>query len=112
MLSPIDVMRGLIDQLLIWDHSYYVKNTSLVSDAVYDSVFQKLQELEKQYPEHIQPNSPTQKVSGGVSEEFRVVKHTYPMLSIKTETEPSLESLTKWMRSIACLLYTSPSPRD
>ena len=59
MLSPIDVMRGLIDQLLIWDHSYYVKNTSLVSDAVYDSVFQKLQELEKQYPEHIQPNSPT-----------------------------------------------------
>lgn len=101
MLSPIDVMRGLIDQLLIWDHSYYVKNTSLVSDAVYDSVFQKLQELEKQYPEHIQPNSPTQKVSGGVSEEFRVVKHTYPMLSIKTETEPSLESLTKWMQSIA-----------
>lgn len=101
MINQKEIIRKLVDQLLTWDHAYYIENQSLVSNAVYDSVYQKLEELEKQFPDCVFPDSPTQRVSGGTSEEFKVLKHTYPMLSIKTETSPSLESLTNWMRSIA-----------
>lgn len=109
MTDNRNIMRKLVDQLLAWDRSYYIENNPVVSDAVYDSVFQKLQEFEKQHPDLIQPDSPTQRVSGGVSEEFKVLKHTYPMLSIKTETNPSLESLTNWMQSLADKLNISLS---
>lgn len=98
-----------VEQLLKWDHAYYIQSQSLVTNAVYDSVFQSLQALEKAHPELIRPDSPTQRVSGGVSEEFKVLKHTYPMLSIKTETNPSLESLTNWMQSLADRLKISLS---
>ena len=63
-----NVMRSLIDQLLKWDHAYYIQNQSLVSNDVYDSVYQKLEGLEKQHPDCIFPDSPTQRVSGGTSE--------------------------------------------
>lgn len=100
-MSVKEAINAHVEQLLKWDHSYYIQNQPLVSDAVYDSVFKNLQDLEKAHPELIRPDSPTQRVSGGVSEEFKVVKHTYPMLSIKTETNPSLESLANWMRNLA-----------
>lgn len=107
MTDNRNIMRKLVDQLLAWDRSYYIENNPVVSDAVYDSVFQTLQELERVHPDLIQPDSPTQRVSGGVSDEFKVVKHSYPMLSIKTETDPSLEALTKWMQSLADKLKIS-----
>lgn len=109
MTNQKEIVRKLVDQLLTWDHAYYIQNQSLVSNAVYDSVYQKLEELEKQFPDCIFPDSPTQRVSGGTSQEFKVLKHTYPMLSIKTETNPSLESLTNWMQSLADRLKISLS---
>lgn len=109
MTNQKEIIRKLVDQLLTWDHAYYIQNQSLVSNAVYDSVYQKLEELEKQFPDCVFPDSPTQRVSGGTSEEFKVLKHTYPMLSIKTETNPSLESLTNWMQSLADKLKISLS---
>ncbi|WP_396190541.1 NAD-dependent DNA ligase LigA, partial [Flavobacterium sp.] len=105
MFDPKEVSRKLVDQLLSWDRAYYIQNEPAVTDAVYDSVFQKLQELEKQFPDCVMPDSPTRKVSGGVSAEFKVCKHTYPMLSIQTETNPSSEALEKWMYSIAEKLH-------
>lgn len=101
MTNQKEIIRKLVDQLLNWDHAYYIQNQSLVSNAVYDSVYQKLEELEKQFPDCVFPDSPTQRVSGGTSEEFKVLKHTYPMLSIKTETNPSPESLKQWMETLA-----------
>lgn len=93
------LIDNLVEQLLKWDYAYYVRSEPIVTDAVYDSVFRRLQDLEKQNPEFIRPDSPTQKVSGTVDAQFKITKHSYPMLSIKTETNPSLESLTNWMRS-------------
>lgn len=101
MLSEVkQSMAALAVQLKEWDHAYYVKDSPIVHDSVYDSVFQQLQQLEKQFPDNIDPTSPTQRVSGGISEGFRVVKHSFPMLSIKTETSPSVESLLQWLKSL------------
>jgi DNA ligase (NAD+) len=58
-----------------------------VPDAEYDRLFQRLQALETEYPELAQPDSPTRRVGGPVSDGFATVRHAVPMLSIRTETD-------------------------
>ena len=68
-------------------HHYYVLDAPLVSDAAYDALFQELQVLETAHPELRTPDSPTQRVGGAVLDGFATVRHTVPMLSIRTETD-------------------------
>ncbi|MCP0886091.1 NAD-dependent DNA ligase LigA [Ligilactobacillus sp. WILCCON 0076] len=69
-------------QLIGWSHDYYVLDKPTVEDAVYDVAYQRLIELEKQFPELITPDSPTQRVGGQVLEGFTKVEHEIPMLSL------------------------------
>jgi DNA ligase (NAD+) len=64
------------------DHAYYVEGRQLISDREYDALFKELQELEKEFPELVTPESPTQRVGGTPSEKFARVKHLVPMLSL------------------------------
>ncbi len=64
------------------DYLYYVLNAPQITDRQYDKLFAELKELEKQHPELITPDSPTQRVSEKPIEGFAVVRHTTPMLSI------------------------------
>ena len=64
------------------DHAYYVEGRQLITDREYDQLFKELQELEKQFPELVTPESPTQRVGGAPSEKFTRVKHLVPMLSL------------------------------
>ena len=64
------------------DHADYVEGQQLISDREYDLLFQELQELEKNFPDLITPESPTQRVGGAPSEKFSRVKHLVPMLSL------------------------------
>ncbi len=64
------------------DHAYYVVGRQEVSDREYDLLFQELQELEKNFPDLVTPESPTQRVGGAPSEKFTRVKHLVPMLSL------------------------------
>jgi len=64
------------------DHAYYVEGRQLVTDREYDQLFKELQELEKEFPELVTPESPTQRVGGAPSEKFARVKHLVPMLSL------------------------------
>ncbi len=64
------------------DHAYYVEGQQLISDREYDLLFKELQELEKNLPDLITPESPTQRVGGAPSEKFSRVKHLVPMLSL------------------------------
>ncbi len=68
-------------------HCYYVLDAPEVSDAVYDQWFQELQALERQHPECLTSDSPTQRVGGRVLDGFAPVRHRVPMLSIRTETD-------------------------
>ena len=64
------------------NYRYYVLNSPVISDAEYDRLFRRLQELEEKYPEFFDPNSPTQRVGAKPVEAFGVVEHKVPMLSL------------------------------
>jgi DNA ligase (NAD+) len=64
------------------DRAYYAEAAPKISDREYDLLFRELQELEKEFPELVTPESPTQRVGGVPSEKFARVKHLVPMLSL------------------------------
>jgi DNA ligase (NAD+) len=80
-------MEALSRQLHHHAHRYYVLDAPEVPDVEYDRLFQRLQALESQHPELAQPDSPTRRVGGQVSDGFATVRHAVPMLSIRTETD-------------------------
>lgn len=65
------------------NHQYYVLDDPEISDAEYDRLFQELQLLEKQHPEFITADSPTQRVGGAALSEFTQITHAAPMLSLE-----------------------------
>ncbi|MCV4599965.1 NAD-dependent DNA ligase LigA, partial [Escherichia coli] len=75
------------EQLQRYDYHYYVLDAPLVPDAEYDRLFRELQALEHAHPELQTPDSPTQRVGGGLLDELPKVRHRVPMLSIQTETD-------------------------
>jgi DNA ligase (NAD+) len=65
------------------DYLYYVLDRPEISDAAYDALKRELIALEKQYPEFVTPDSPTQRVGGPPLEKFEKVTHKIPMLSLQ-----------------------------
>ncbi|RMG42351.1 MAG: NAD-dependent DNA ligase LigA, partial [Candidatus Dadabacteria bacterium] len=72
----------LVEELNEHSYRYYVLSEPVISDAEYDRLFRRLEELEKKHPEFVRPDSPTQRVGSVISEGFREVKHRIPMLSL------------------------------
>jgi len=75
-------------------HRYYVLDAPELPDAEYDRLFQELQALEAAQPQLRTPDSPTQRVIGQVLDGFVAVRHTVPMLSIRTETDTTATGAT------------------
>ena len=73
----------LADDIRQHDHAYYVEGKEQISDYAYDQLFQELTSLEREFPELVTPDSPTQRVGGGPMEGFSRVKHLQPMLSLE-----------------------------
>ncbi|QGV04172.1 NAD-dependent DNA ligase LigA [Lactobacillus acetotolerans] len=69
-------------QLNEWAGAYYSKDAPKVEDNVYDKKYNRLVELETQFPQLITPDSITQKVGGQIDSEFTKVAHPIPMLSM------------------------------
>ena len=86
-----DAAIGYIDQLRReirrHDYLYYVKDKPEISDEAYDRLFDTLKRLEERFPDLITPDSPTQRVGGKPQEQFHVVEHTAPMLSLDATRE-------------------------
>jgi DNA ligase (NAD+) len=61
---------------------YYVLSEPVISDFEYDTLFKRLEALEGQYPDLKKTDSPTQRVSNDLTEEFNSVEHLVPMLSL------------------------------
>ena len=78
----ITQMRQLIRLLEQHNHAYYVMDAPTISDAEYDHLFHSLKNLEQQYPQFIQLDSPTDKVGGAALAQFNSVSHAVPMLSL------------------------------
>ncbi|MFQ5840872.1 MAG: NAD-dependent DNA ligase LigA [Thermodesulfobacteriota bacterium] len=64
------------------NYRYYVLDDPEISDTEYDQMMRELEQLEADYPELYDPNSPTQRVGAPPLEEFETVTHTIPMLSL------------------------------
>src|SRR3990167_9006865 len=64
------------------NYRYNVLDDPEISDAQYDILFRELQALEKQHPELITPDSPTQRVGAAALSEFTQITHAVPMLSL------------------------------
>lgn len=73
---------SLREQLHRHNHNYYVLNTPTISDYDFDRMMSRLQALEALHPEMYDPNSPTQRVGSDLNNEFQVVLHRRPMLSL------------------------------
>jgi len=73
---------GLSAEIRRHDHAYYVVGRQEISDREYDQLFAELQKLEREFPDLVTPESPTQRVGGAPSEKFARVKHLVPMLSL------------------------------
>jgi DNA ligase (NAD+) len=65
------------------DYLYYVLAQPEISDAQYDRLFRRLQDLETAHPELITPDSPTQRVAGQPLAGFETVRHPFPLLSLQ-----------------------------
>jgi DNA ligase (NAD+) len=72
------------------DHAYYVDGQQIITDREYDQLFGELQNLEKEFPALVTPESPTQRVGGAPSEKFARVRHLVPMLSLDKVEAASL----------------------
>ena len=75
-------INELREEIRYHDRKYYVENNPMISDYEYDKLMDELKKLEKEHPELITPDSPTQRVSGQPVESFVSVKHKVPMLSL------------------------------
>ena len=64
------------------NYNYYVLDKPTISDYEFDMLLEELIKLEKEHPELILPDSPSQRVGGQITKEFKSVKHKYPMLSL------------------------------
>ncbi|MEO8740315.1 MAG: NAD-dependent DNA ligase LigA [Casimicrobiaceae bacterium] len=64
------------------NHAYYGDDAPIISDAQFDALFRELEALERERPELVTANSPTQRVAGTSAGEFAAVAHRLPMLSL------------------------------
>ena len=75
-------IKALSAELREHSYKYYVLSMPSISDLEFDKKLEELSALETQYPEYIDPDSPTQNVGGFITKEFETVKHRWPMLSL------------------------------
>lgn len=80
--EPQAEIARLIAEIERHNHLYYDRAEPEISDAEYDALYRKLENLEADYPLFVDPNSPTRRVGGSPSEGFEQVRHALPMLSI------------------------------
>ncbi|MCE5218739.1 NAD-dependent DNA ligase LigA, partial [bacterium] len=66
------------------NYNYYVLDAPVVSDAEYDRLFRRLQELEGQYPELVTADSPTQRVGAAPRTDLPQFRHEVPMMSLQS----------------------------
>ncbi len=85
----------LTSELNEHNYNYYVNSAPSISDYEFDMLLKELEKLEKEFPEFASPDSPTKRVGGEVTKEFRQVVHQYPMLSLgNTYSEQELTEFT------------------
>jgi DNA ligase (NAD+) len=79
---PRDKADVLREVLIFHEYRYYQLNDPLISDFEFDTLYKALVALEEEYPELVTTDSPTQRVSSDLVNDFPTVAHWSPMLSL------------------------------
>ncbi len=80
--SPVEEVAALRAQLLDWAEAYFERDAPVVPDADYDQAMKRLEALEREFPDLVTPDSPTQRVGSAPLSEFESVEHRLAMLSL------------------------------
>ena len=81
-MDYLQEIKELREKLEYYSRLYYDQDAPAISDYEYDMMNNRLKELEREHPETITPDSPTQKVGGHRSEKFSPVTHMVPLESL------------------------------
>ena len=107
--SVRDEYENLADLVRKYRFAYYQEDEPLVSDAEFDALFRRLEELEALHPELVSNDSPTQEVGGEVSAAFAAVEHLQRMYSL--EDVFSIEELQAWIAKAEAGVAKSGNPQ-
>ena len=88
-------MNNLRDEIHNYNHEYYILDKPSISDYDFDQKLKELINLELLHPEFFDPNSPTQRIGGGLTKLFETKSHKFPMYSL--ENTYSKEEIKKWV---------------
>lgn len=101
-MSPTEAaarITSLIAELNEYNYQYYVLANPAISDYDFDTKLKELENLESQFPQFLDPDSPTQKVGGDITQRFNTVQHRWPMLSLNnTYNEQELRDFDQRVR--------------
>ena len=75
-------IEELREELHQHNYNYYILDEPSISDFEFDAKLKELQDLEAQYPEFYDPNSPSLRVGGGVTKNFPTTQHQFRMYSL------------------------------
>ncbi len=78
-----------------YQHAYYVASRPLVTDREYDRLFDELLAIEKEFPELVRPDSPSQRVGSDLTHDLPEVAHSIPVLSL--DKSYTVEELSAWI---------------
>jgi DNA ligase (NAD+) len=88
----------LRDILRFHEYRYYIQNDPFIGDYEYDTLYKLLEKYEKENPQSVTADSPTQRVGNGLVKDFPKVDHLVPMLSL--ENSYNADDLTDWDRKV------------
>jgi len=94
-MNPQERIADLRTTLHEHNHRYYILDQPTISDFEFDQLLKELEQLERQFPEYYDENSPTMRVGGSVVKSFNTVVHQYPMLSLGNTY--NWEDLADWI---------------
>ncbi|MGB5983280.1 MAG: NAD-dependent DNA ligase LigA [Nonlabens sp.] len=97
-MTPKEQIKTLRDELRHYNYEYYVNDNSQISDFEFDKKLEQLKQLEAAHPELYDPNSPSVRVGGEVTKNFKTTKHEYRMYSL--DNSYSLDDLRDWEKRI------------
>ncbi len=81
-MDPATRIEELRQQIRHHEERYYIDSAPEISDAEFDALLRELQNLERDHPDLVTVDSPTQRVGGRPAESFASVRHAEPMLSL------------------------------
>ena len=102
-------INNLRDELRRHEHLYHVLDTPEITDAQYDTLMNQLKALEREHPDLITPDSPTQRVGGKPKEGFVKTPHSRPMLSL--DNAYNEEELRAWDKRLRDALPSTETVR-